>query len=132
MIAAAIAGYLTAAGLSPVRVAVLGDYKPGAGPVWAIYDEPGRDLPRLDLRGREIYEARLQIRARADNMMAAVAAVDQAYRLVRDADKQELIGGERKYRVVRTETINRPRWIPSPTAGELAVANIDLLVEELP
>jgi len=136
MIAGAVMLYLRAQGLSPVRLATLGDYTAGAGAVWAVFDEAGGDVSRLD-RSVEWYAARLQVRARSDDMVRAVAACRQAYDLIRAARGMTLTWTDpitaavRQYQLMRVNPFTRPTWIPTRAPGEMATSNYDLRVREI-
>lgn len=137
MIAGAVAAYLTAHGLAPVRLSILGDYVPGAGPVWAVHDEAGADLPRLELV-EQIYSARLQIRARDDDMLRAVTACRRAFDLVQRASGKVLgwtdpTGGPaRLYKIEHVRVTTRPTWFPTPPpSGETASCNFELRIREV-
>lgn len=134
MIAGAVQQRLGAAGLSPVRIAEFGDYVAGAGPVWAVYDEPGRDWGVLE--STRPYEVALQVRARDDDMLRALRACRRALvevlalagDLVSWTDPQT--GTVEQYRVLGVRRINGPTWVPSPTPGEVATSNYRLQVRE--
>lgn len=138
MLAAAIADRLRAGGLSPVREDSLGDYAPGAGPVWAVSVEHDAEIPRL---GKAVpwYAARLQLRARGDDKRAAIRAGDRALDIalalagqtVQWTDSAD--GRVYRYRMVAVDPRNRrPNWYPTRTGGETVTMNFDLQIQEAP
>lgn len=130
MIAGAIQQALAAAGLDPVRVGKLGDYVPGATPVWAVNDEPGADTAYMAESGRP-YETRVQVRCRAETAVAAVLGCEQAFALVEAMHSDVLTwaapeGDERQYRINMIRVVTRPGWFPSPDPNKGAVASGNL------
>ena len=133
MLAGAIQQYLKAQGLAPVSVGGFGDYTQAAAPAYAVHAEPGADA---ELEGGS-YEARLQLRTRAANAIAAEEAARDAFDLIRAADGQTLawvdpVGdADRQYLVEAIAAIQRPTWYPTPEPGEETSSNFRLFVTEL-
>lgn len=134
MIAGAVAQMLVTGGLAGVSIGRFGaDYVKGGAAQYAVSDEGGADATVLGTASDPWYEARLQVRCRADDMIAAVEGLKTAFDLVRAAYGQTLVwtnprGGTRSYQLIVVKTEMRPTWFPSPTPGEVATCNFKLRV----
>lgn len=133
MLAGAIQQYLRRAGLSPVYVGGFGDYTTAGAPAWNVSVESD-DFAELD---GATYNARLQIRSRAANIIAAENAGRTAFDAVRAMDGEDLPwddptgGPDRTYRVEAIRVVNHPTWYATPEMGEETAANLRLFVTEL-
>lgn len=132
MLAGAIQLRLKAGGLTPVNVAQFSDYT--ATTAWAVAAFPDRDA---ELSGGA-YRARVQIRARAADIIAAENAGRAAMNILLAADGATLLWDDpktpptdRSYKVEAISIQNRPTWYPTPEAGEEVSANFSLLVTEV-
>lgn len=132
MLAGAVQQALKAAGLNPVSVGGFGDYTAGP-PAWCVHVELGADAT---LEG-DVYGARLQLRTRAANAIAAENAGRRAFDLVRALDGTELAWvdptgeADRRYQVSAIVALQRPTWFPTPEPGEETSCNFQLLVREV-
>jgi hypothetical protein len=117
--------------LGRVYVIELPDYVKGAGAVHAVYVAPGGD--------EIIYDARVQIRTRGDDVLSAEAAafdareamLDLRYQTVEFDDPRDAPGVTRTYHFLYIDPVERPTYIPSPTAGYLFSANYRLFLREV-
>lgn len=138
MIAGAVAQMLVAGGLTAVSVGQFGsDYVRGDTAHYAVSDEGGGDHTVLGATGTNAwYDDRLQIRARADDAIAAVEALQTAFALVQAQRGQTLVwtnpgagAATRNYQLIVVAPEQRPTWFPSPTPGEVATCNFRLRVK---
>lgn len=132
MLAGAIQQYLKAQGLLKVNVAQFGDYAQDTA--YAVAAFPDTDA---ELTGGA-YNARVQLRVRAPNMIAAENAARIARTHILSADGDTLAwddptgpAGDRSYLLEAIQTRNRPTWYATPEAGEEVSANFSLLVTEV-
>lgn len=116
--------------LGKVYVIELPDFVKGTGPVHAIFVSPGGD--------EVLFEARVQIRTRGDDVLSAEQAaaaardallalryVDVVFTDPRDATKTKT------YDLQYIDPMQRPTYIPDPTPGYLFTANYRVFVKEV-
>lgn len=132
MLAGAVQQYLKAQGLTPVYVAAFGDYT--ATLAYAVRAESRTDV---ELNGGA-YEAGLQLRTRAANIIAAENAGGIAMNHLLNADGQTLFwddptgpAGDKSYLLEAISIVNRPTWFPTTEPGEETSANFSLFVTEV-
>lgn len=130
MLAGAIQQYLKANGMALVYVSAFGDYT--AATAVAVAATLGRDATLDD----ESYYARVQIRARAANAVAAENAARQALELLLAADGLTLEwddptnAADRSYLIEAISIVNRPTWYPTLEQGEECSCNVELFATE--
>jgi hypothetical protein len=126
---------LLAGGVEPVLVGQFGDYVRGAPPVTVVSDEGGPEIGSLEEEAP--YEVRLQIRVRGDDILSILDVGELARRLVmqvRDSTLEwtsPLTGTVFAYHIHMVRVINRPHWIPTQPAGEMATSNYRVLARLL-
>src|SRR5688572_3944740 len=131
MLAGAIQQYLKANGLTPVNVSQFSDYSASAPAAVTVVAFSDGDA---ELTGGA-YGARVQLRARASNQIAAENKARQAMVLVLAADGLTLVWDDpvtpptdRSYKLEAISIRNRPSWFPTAEAGEEVSCNLSLLV----
>ncbi len=132
MLAGAVQQYLLAQGMTPVSVDGFGDYTTVGAAAVSVHAESDADA---ELVGGS-YNARVQLRGRASNAVAAENVARQALALLLSADGT-VIGwddptGEqdRTYLLEAIRVVNRPTWYPTPRVGEETSCNCRLMVTE--
>ena len=117
--------------LGRVYVIELPDYSAGSAPTHAVYVAPGGD--------EILYDARVQIRTRAANVLAAEAAamdareamLDLRYQTVEYDDPRDPPGVTQAYHFLYIDPIERPTYIPDPSPGYLFSANYRVFIREV-
>lgn len=134
MLAGAIQQLLKANGMSPVYWPAFSDYSDTATPSWAVTTSSDGDAEFVG----GAYFARVQIRTRAQNPIAAEKAGRQALAVVLAADGQTIAwddpttpAADRSYKLEAISIVNRPTWYPTPEGGEETSTNLSLLVTEV-
>lgn len=134
MLSGAVQQWLKAQGLSPVHVGGFGDYSRAGAAAWAVTALPGADVA---IGHPDPYDARLQLRTRAADMVSAEEAARTAMGMIRGMGGQTLLwtspvdASTRSYRIQGVRVVQRPQWFPTQEAGEETSANFDLFVSEL-
>lgn len=132
MLAGAIQQWLKAQGMTRVLVGGFGDYSETGTPAVAVHAEPDANV-EMD---SGTYSARLQLRTRAANAIAAENLGRTALDHVLAADGEALAftdpTGEqdRTYRLEAIAIVNRPTWYPTPEPGEETSCNLRAMVTE--
>lgn len=131
MLTGAIQQLLKANGLSPVYVEAFGNYNTDTS--WAVHADP-RNNASLDDGS---YNAGIQLRTRAANVVAAEIAGRQALAIVLAADGTTITWTDptavanRQYKLEAISIVNRPTWFPTAEPGEETSCNVQLFVTEV-
>lgn len=95
---------------------------------------PGADALLGGATGN-LYDVATQIRARADDLLAAQDGADAAVARLQAAKDQTLTwtdprdaGNTATYRIDRVRLVQRPTWIASPGPGEIVTCNLTVSV----
>lgn len=134
MLADAIRQLLKANGLAPVYLTAFADYSAVAAPSWAVTATPDGNV---EFTGGA-YAARVQIRTRAADAIAAENAGRQASDILLAVDGQTIAWDDtstpphdRSYTLEAISIVNRPTWYPTPEAGEETSCNFEMFVTEV-
>lgn len=135
MLAGAVWQLLKAQGMDPVFFEGFGDYKSVGAPAVSVHAEPDA---YVQLTGGS-FGARIQLRGRAANIVAAESVAREALAILMAADGSTVTwvdewtdGPDRSYRLEAISPVNaQPVPYPTPEVGEEVSCNCRLHVTEL-